>query len=179
MAKHLLCPDCGGIIGATEATEEGHPCECFGGAGSDGPLSLSDTDRIDSPVPASERAAAAAAVSKICFTCGKDTSGHRRIKDSRGYQCYACAKAARREETGGTVKCPECGRRVRANSIREYEGMKICGRCVEHRKEVKKKAVRKVATHSFERHERKQLKWLLLFFAVLATIVVLNLMGVI
>jgi hypothetical protein len=178
MSKHLLCPDCGGIIGATEATEEGHPCECFGGGADDGGgVSLSDTDRIDSPVSAVERAAAA--VSKICFTCGKDTSGHRRIKDSRGYQCYPCAKEERRKETGGTVKCPDCGRRVRANNIREYEGMKICGRCVEHRKDVKKKAVRKVATHSYERHEKKQLKWLLLVFAVLILIVVLNLMGII
>src|SRR5688572_32812467 len=99
MSKHLLCPDCGGIIGATEATEEGHPCECFGGGSDGGGLSLSDTDRIDSPVSAAERAAAAA-VSKICITCGKDTSGHRRIKDSRGYQCYPFAKAERRKEVG-------------------------------------------------------------------------------
>ena len=175
MSKHLLCPDCGGIIGATETNEEGHPCECFGGSGD----KLSDTDRIDSPVPASERAAAAAAVSKICFTCGKDTSGHRRIKDSRGYQCYACAKADRRKEVGDTVKCPDCGRRVRGNTLREYEGMKICGRCIEHRRDVKKKAVRKVATHTFERHEKKQLKWLLLVFAVLIVIVVLSWMNVI
>ena len=175
MSKHLLCPDCGGIIGATETTDEGHPCECFGGAGED---RLSDTDRIDSPFPGGDPGTAAA-VSKICFTCGNDTTGHRRIKDSRGYQCYPCAKAERRQEVGDTVKCRECGRRVRERSLREYEGMKICGRCVEHHRDVKKKSVRKVATHSFERHERKQLKWLLLFFAVLITIVLLNWFNVI
>jgi DNA-directed RNA polymerase subunit RPC12/RpoP len=172
MAKHLLCPDCGGIIGATEATEEGHPCECFGGTNH----SLSDTDRIDSPVSASERAAAVAPVSKICFSCGTDTTGHRRIKDSRGYQCYACAKEERRSEIGGTVKCPECGRRVRGNTLRDYDGHRICVRCVAHRKEVKRKSARKVATQSFQRHEKKQLKWLLLVLAVLALIVTLNLL---
>ena len=171
MSKHLLCPDCGGIIGATETTEEGHPCECFGGSGD----RLSDTDRIDSPVPAAERAAAAAAaVSKICFTCGTDTTGHRRIKDSRGYQCYPCAKAERRKEVGDTVKCPECGRRVRENSLRPYEGTKICGRCVEHRKEVKRKSVRKVATHTYEHHEKHQLKWWLLVFLLLFIVVLLS-----
>lgn len=175
MSKNLICPDCGGIIGAVETTDEGHPCECFGGTDH----SLSDTDRIDSPVSASERAAAAAPVSKICFSCGADTTGHRRIKDSRGYQCYACAKEERRREVGDTVKCPECGRRGRQGTLREYDGRRICTRCVAHRRELKRKSARKLATKTYERHEKSQLKWLLLVLAVIGSIVALNVLGVI
>jgi hypothetical protein len=29
MSDELICPDCGGIIGATEITDEGKPCQCF------------------------------------------------------------------------------------------------------------------------------------------------------
>jgi hypothetical protein len=29
MSDELICPDCGGIIGATEVTDEGKPCSCF------------------------------------------------------------------------------------------------------------------------------------------------------
>src|SRR5258708_829038 len=29
MAGEILCPDCGGVVGATETTSAGPPCSCF------------------------------------------------------------------------------------------------------------------------------------------------------
>src|SRR5436309_2393163 len=71
MAGELLCPDCGGVVGATETTEAGPPCTCFTSSSSD--------TAVDMPSPAGEKQEA-----KICVLCGKDVTGHRRLKDSRG-----------------------------------------------------------------------------------------------
>src|ERR1700722_18346956 len=70
MANEMICPDCGGVVGASETTAAGPPCTCFTNP-------AATETAVDVPSPKE----------KICALCGKDVSGHRRVKDSRGYIC--------------------------------------------------------------------------------------------
>src|SRR5436305_1177879 len=72
----------------------------------------SDTAAIESPVKGE----------KLCVNCGKNVSGHRRVKDSRGYLCYACAKAERAAEREGKVRCMECRKMIRPEGLVAYNG---------------------------------------------------------
>src|SRR6266436_5989471 len=107
MAGELMCPECGGVVGETEVTDAGPPCTCFSSNSSD--------TAVDMPSPAG-----AASQPKICVLCGKDVSGHRRLKDSRGYVCYNCAKEEQRQERGGRVRCRSCGRLVKEEALNDY-----------------------------------------------------------
>ena len=161
--KHVICPDCGGIIGATRVTDEGHPCTCYVSAtGSGSGLESAVTSEV-------ERAAAGVEFQKVCIVCGKDVRGHRRVKDSRGYTCYACAKEQRRQELGDTVRCPACDRRVRETSLSNYEGMRICTRCIDERRNLAKASRKRgvVDQKVFEKHEKKQVVWLVLVLLAL------------
>jgi len=156
--KHVLCPDCGGIIGATKVTDEGHPCTCYTAtAGSVLEPSDVNTAEIDA-------AAAGVEFQKVCIVCGKDVRGHRRVKDSRGYTCYACAKAERRQQLGDTVRCPACNRRVRETTLTNYEGMRICSRCIDERRNLQKVSRKRgvVDQKVFAKQEKKQVLWLAL-----------------
>ena len=63
MSEIVRCPDCGGIVGATEATDEGPPCGCFGQPGyKSDPADPSNTQVMSSPTQ-----------QKICCMCGKDS----------------------------------------------------------------------------------------------------------
>src|SRR5947207_14153959 len=92
----LLCPDCGGVIGATASS--GHPCTCF---------SAEDLATID-PTGATQAKEGTVVEAKICVVCGKDCAGHRRFKDSRGYICYACNKSQKSQELGKDGVCTQC-----------------------------------------------------------------------
>jgi hypothetical protein len=144
MSVDVVCPDCGGIIGGTGSG--GRPaCSCTPG------VSKSDTVRIEIPLNDVNEAK----LEKLCIVCGKNVAGHRRVKDSRGYMCYNCAKAEMDAEKAGTVRCAECGKRVKPAGLVEYDGIKICRKCHNDHKEIKKKAVRKVATRHYELAEKK------------------------
>jgi hypothetical protein len=176
MAVDLICPDCGGIIGATAKSADGRsPCTCFSerssGRGSNGSSSSDPSDTVSIPTPVQGRDAADMA-EKICIVCGKNVAGHRRVKDSRGYLCYDCAKAEVKDERAGTVPCAECGRRVKEGGLVNYGGIRICRKCHEDHKDTQKKAVKKVTTHHFDVHEKKNLIILAAIFAVLAAIVI-------
>jgi hypothetical protein len=164
MSVDIICPDCGGVIGGTGADGR-RACSCTPSA------SKSDTVRIELPLPDINDTRQR----KICIVCGKNVEGHRRVKDSRGYMCYACAKAEMKAEKEGTVRCAECGRRVKPAGLVDYDGIKICKKCHNDHKELKKKAVRKVATRHYELHEKKTLIWLGVVFGVLACIVLYSL----
>src|SRR5690242_1399591 len=108
MSVDLICPECGGIIGGSSTDAEGRgPCTCFknestssrsfGGSGSDDP-----SDTVSLPSPVSQGQDLSDKRAKLCIVCGKDVTGHRRIKDSRGYLCYNCAKDEVRQEREGT-----------------------------------------------------------------------------
>jgi DNA-directed RNA polymerase subunit RPC12/RpoP len=156
MAVDIVCPDCGGIIGGAGADGR-RACSCVITT-----PSKHDTVRIDLPLPDVNESK-----KKVCITCGKDLAGHRRVKDSRGYQCLACAKEEMAAEKEGTVRCAECGRRVKPQGLVDYDKIKICKRCFNDHKELKKKAVKKIATRHYEIHEKKTLMYLAIAAAVL------------
>ena len=159
--KHVICPDCGGIIGGTKVTDEGHPCTCYAAG------SVFEPSEVNPPD--AESAAGAGEVEKVCIVCGKDVRGHRRVKDSRGYTCYACAKEQRRQELGDTVRCPACDRRVRETTLTNYEGMRICSRCIDERRNLQRagRKRRVVDQKVFEKQEKKQVLWLALVLLAL------------
>jgi hypothetical protein len=138
MIGELVCPDCGGVVGATEHTDAGPPCRCFADASLSGSLSgrsgaggLGVTDgssASDSPAPV---------VEKLCRLCGTDVAGHWRQKDSLGYLCKACARAERDRETGGRVPCRVCAKLTKPENLTEYEGTKMCPKCHRERDEAR------------------------------------------
>jgi hypothetical protein len=88
MAVDLICPECGGIIGASDIDDNGRsPCSCLDDEPAASPVvDKSDTVTMPSPEPAERKPARAVetdAPEKVCFACGKNVSGHRRTKDSR------------------------------------------------------------------------------------------------
>jgi hypothetical protein len=160
MSVDLVCPECGGIIGASGADGK-QPCICFRNG-----TSKSDTVAIESPVRDLNSS------QKICISCGRDVTGHRRVKDSRGYMCYNCAKAEQEMDKVGTLPCAECGRRVRPDALLAYGNIKICKRCFNDHKEKKKKSVKKIATRHYELHEKRTLIWLSVAFGILLCLVI-------
>ncbi len=163
----VVCPDCGGVIGGDGNEGARRACTCvLAGAGA----SKHDTVRIEVPLPADVNEK-----KKVCIVCKKDLAGHRRVKDSRGYMCYQCARDEMDAEKEGTVRCAECGRRVKPAGLVEYGGIKICKKCYNDHKETRKKAVKKIATRHYELHEKKTLIWLTVVFCVLGCLVLYSL----
>jgi hypothetical protein len=164
MAGEMLCPDCGGVVGATETTDVGPPCTCFSSSSSD--------TAVDMPSPADQVAPAG---SKICVVCGKDVTGHRRLKDSRGYICYSCAKEEQRRERGGRVRCKGCGKLVLPAALNDYAGIMLCNECFAERKRVQKQEIKRIGIgHVQTSHERKRLYMMLGFAGFLLLIIILN-----
>lgn len=153
MAGEMLCPDCGGVVGATETTSAGTPCSCFAGASSKEDTAI-DLPGISAPPQP-----------KICALCGKDVSGHRRVKDSRGYVCYDCAKAEQLKERGGRVRCRSCGRLAKQETMVKTEsGSKICSRCNAEQIKARKQELRKLGiADARNRFEKSRL---LIFVAI-------------
>ena len=150
MSTVIHCPDCGGVVGATQVTDAGPPCRCFGGEMNGGPPDSSGTQVMDSP---------AAGAAKICCRCGKDVTGKKRLRDSEGYWCVDCHRADKRLHKPTGVKCPSCGRMVSEESLSMYDGDKICSRCVKEKREIKKageKRFRVVDRRKFDAYEKKQ-----------------------
>lgn len=167
MPDLLLCPDCGGIVGATTRTPEGGPCTCF--APANHPVSSDDTAVTQSPAPAEP------AVEKLCAVCGKDVAGHRRVKDSRGYICYDCAKNERKEERGDRIKCRVCGREVKESVVVNYEGIKICPQCHREKLDLQKKQIKKLGIEQAHIREEKRGLYIMLGMAgVLGLIMLLS-----
>jgi hypothetical protein len=182
MAVDLICPDCGGIIGGTDGDENGRgPCTCLESDSDVAPAGKSDTVTIPAPPPppASETAGVHTAVetdaaAKVCIACGKDVSGHRRTKDSRGYLCLACAKAEIEQKKEGTVPCSQCGRRIKPAGLVHYRGEKICKLCFTAHKEAEKKIIKSVPDKHYQEHEKQKLLILGGVFLVLLLIVILR-----
>ncbi len=163
MSVDIVCPECGGVIGGTGADGR-RACTC-------NVVSKSDTVRIEVPIPDVNDSP-----KKVCISCGKNVEGHRRVKDSRGYMCYSCAKEEMRTEKEGTVRCAECGKRVKPAGLVAYDGIKICRKCFNDHKELKKKVVKKVATRHYDVHEKQTLIWVSVVFGVLLILVLYSLL---
>ncbi len=159
----VKCPDCGGIIGEVGSGEK--PCTC-------GQSSTRQGAQSDEAY-----AAGVAKGVKFCIACGKDVAGRRRIKDSRGYTCYDCAKAEREKELVGTIPCAECGRRIREQGILDWNGTQLCRRCYQQHKESSRQKFRQIAkTSSYARHEKGSLLRLSLIAGVFLLIILWRLL---
>jgi len=133
MIGEMMCPECGGVVGATETTEAGPPCKCFTARRVD------DDTVADAPPPVQE-----APVAKVCVVCGKDVSAAKRVKDRRGYWCLDCAKEDEKKLHGGRVRCRVCGHLTKEENLLPYEGTKMCPRCRSERLDLKKQELKRM-----------------------------------
>jgi hypothetical protein len=146
MVEELLCPDCGGVVGATQTTAAGPPCSCFAGmATTTTAKSSGDTD-TDMPV-------APVLPQKICVICGKDVAGHRRIRETRGYLCLDCAKEEEKRDANGRVRCKVCGRMVKDEVMEAYEGTKMCPKCHRERVDMQKTKIKRIGIRTARTRE--------------------------
>jgi DNA-directed RNA polymerase subunit RPC12/RpoP len=159
MIGELLCPDCGGVVGATETTEAGPPCKCFVAE----PSSTSETVS-DLPPPVD------APVAKVCRICGKDVTGQKRVRDHLGYYCYECAKEVEKKEHQGRVRCKVCGHLTKEENIQPYDGVKMCRRCRQDRDELK---IQKIKRMGFKgARTREELRRIYMMAAALVVLLV-------
>jgi len=181
MSTVIHCPDCGGVVGATQVTDAGPPCRCFSsgaaddlngnGGPSSGPPDPSGTQVLDSP----------AAPQKVCCRCGKDISHEKRLRDSEGYWCVDCHRADKREHTPTGVRCPSCGRTVAEDSLSNYDGERICSRCVKEKRELKKASEKKfkvIDGQKFDAYEKKQTLIIAAILGALVLVIALRWLGV-
>lgn len=170
MSTDLVCPECGGIIGGS-SEDPGRACTCWsdksGSRGVSAATQNGGPDVIDEP---------AAPKAKICCQCGKELTGKKRLRDSRGYWCYACHKLDQEANKQKGERCADCGRIVSPTALGDFEGRKICGSCRNDRKEAALAERRRsgISTASYDRHDKKRLLWMLAAVAVLVTIIILR-----
>lgn len=155
MVDELICPDCGGVVGATEHTEAGAPCRCFTGSASSAASAAATTSvgtLMGTEALAAEgggggvavETAVAAKPAKICRLCGADLTGQRRYKDHAGYYCADCNKQHTLDEHQGRVRCGACGHLIKPESLTEYEGTKMCPSCYGEKQELKKQQIQRL-----------------------------------
>jgi hypothetical protein len=168
MSIDVICQECGGIVGAVSARGGREPCTCH--IEPLPPDSPADTAVLDSPVRADHPP-------KICVVCGKDVAGHRRLKDSRGYLCLACAKAEQEAVKAGTFPCAECGRRVKPQGLVQHGRQKICKRCFADHKSAEKIRVKKISGHHFQAQEKRNLILLALVAVILLLFILWGTLG--
>jgi len=159
MATNLLCPDCGGKLGEVAPGETG--CTC--GLAPAETNSKSDTATIAPP----------AIIEKFCVVCGKDTIGHRRLKDSRGYICYPCAKAEQAAMKAGKVRCKLCRKLVKPDGLVPMGKMMVCKVCFANNEE-SMKFKKKISTEHYDRHEKRNLIILAALALALLLVVVIQ-----
>jgi hypothetical protein len=163
MAGEMICPDCGGVVGATETTSAGAPCSCF----------ITDNRSADTAVDLPSPTGPAQP--KVCVLCGKDVTGHRRVKDSRGYVCYDCAKDEQKRGRDGKVRCRSCNRLVKEETLVKTETTKMCARCHAEQLKKRKQEIRQmgIAT-AHKQFERGRLYLFLAVGVILLLIMVLS-----
>lgn len=168
MAVDLICPDCGGVIGGTGVDAAGRgPCTCAPEPEAPSPEREDSSDTVSLP----SQQTATESAPKLCISCGKNVSGHRRVKDSRGYMCYDCAKSEVKAEKEGTIPCADCRRRIKEAGLIMYKGKRICKICYDHLAEVDRKN-RKVATKEIDEYEKRNVIILGVVFGILTIIVI-------
>jgi hypothetical protein len=165
MSESLICPDCGGVIGAKPGGDV-QVCQCLGEGYAPSEASI---------VKAESKAAmgrAQAKVEKICRVCGKNLSGHRRLKDSHGYICLSCAKSERADAAAGLVACGECGRKLKPAGLIDYHGVRICRKCFADHQELSRFKAPPPKLDLHNKHEKESLKRLLIIGGVLLVIII-------
>jgi len=169
--EELICPDCGGYIGATPSGDR-KPCACFSSAPATA-VSRAPAQSKDAPIVTRD------AGEKVCHACGKNLKGHRRMRHEKGYVCVSCAKAQQERELENTVACAECGRRVKEAGLDEYAGSMICKRCMDDHKAVSKYKAPPPSLRGHDQAEKKRLFMYVGVAAVLLLILILQRLGVI
>jgi hypothetical protein len=162
MIGELLCPDCGGVVGATETTEAGPPCKCFTPE-----ATKADSTVMDEPPPVD------VPVAKICRICGKDVAGQKRVRDPLGYYCYECAKEEEKKEHQGRIRCKVCGHLTKEENIQSYEGTKMCHRCRAERLDMQKQQIKRLGVKS----ARTRAEWQRIYGMVAMLVVLLLIMA--
>jgi transcription initiation factor IIE alpha subunit len=121
MTDEFLCPECGGVIGATEATAAGKPCTCV----------TQSPSNADTAVLTAQ----STTPKKVCCQCGVDVTGKKRLKDSRGYWCYDCHKKdlEKQGQTRVQITCPDCGESFDEQKMIQHGGSLLCKECYRHR----------------------------------------------
>ena len=172
MIGELVCPDCGGVVGATKRTEAGDPCRCFADSSSSaGTLLGTVVSRLDPDEPPPPP------VAKVCKACGKDLNGHRRVKDGGAYLCVPCAKEDEKRENYGRVRCRVCGHLVKEEKLTDYEGTKMCPACHEQRTTVRRQQIKRLGFRGARtREELRQIYILVAIGAALAVIAIVGLL---
>jgi hypothetical protein len=170
----LICPDCGGIVGAKGATEDGFPCTCFKDSGSAPKPGMVTATSVPDLSPAAM--SPTGEVQKICITCGMDVTHKGRVKDSRGYMCVACSKKEAEATKLKGVRCADCGRKVPEAGLFEYAGLKICQRCKDDRvaKAKHEKKFSGVADKTYKENAKRQILIMAGILGVLLLIIVLH-----
>jgi DNA-directed RNA polymerase subunit RPC12/RpoP len=159
MIGELVCPDCGGVVGATETTEAGPPCRCFVPPPADASDTVADSPPVEQ-VP----------VAKVCRICGKDLTGKKRIKDRTGYWCSDCVKEDEKQLHGGRVRCRSCGHLVKEENLTLYEGTRMCPTCYQERINLKKQQIKRMGIKAARTRAELQRIW-----GLVAILVVLGL----
>ena len=162
MSEIVRCPECGGIVGATEATDEGQPCTCFA------PPSSGDTDTTEISAPVTAQ--------KFCCVCGTDLSGKKRFKDSRGYWCPECAEQDRQSKEEKGTPCQQCGRKVPEQSMTSVDGKMLCTRCVREQRQLRapgNKKYRKIDDSTFKESEKKNMLIMAVVLVILLILMII------
>jgi len=158
MGNEMICPDCGGVVGASQTTAAGPPCTCFTNP-------AATETAVDIPSPQE----------KVCALCGKDVTGHRRVKDSRGYICYECAKDEQRRERGDRVRCGVCGRLVKESVLMDYHDAKMCPQCHAEKVAMAKQQLKRIGVAgAYSREEKRRLYIVAAIAAALLLIILLS-----
>jgi hypothetical protein len=177
MSDELICPDCGGVIGAMPL-DEGRACICLQKEvaiaqaeskrnESSGRDPSNETSVVDKPAP-----------EKICCQCGTDLTGKKRLKDSRGYWCVACHKADAEVNKLKGERCAQCSRIVAESALEDRDGIRICGRCRRENDDAakQKRKFSPVHTSAHSEEEKRNLYILLGVGGFLVLIILLNLL---
>ena len=191
MIGEMTCPDCGGIVGATEVTEAGPPCRCFADSpsmSSSGTMSGTMTGTMagtmhgsgtgsSDGVSVGEPPPPPTVVIKACRLCGKDLTGQKRFKDVHGYYCVPCNDEEKLRLNQGRVPCKVCGKLVRPENLTDYEGTAMCPKCHEERIESRKEQMKRIGFKGARsRDELQQINTILVALAALAVIIAVGLL---
>ena len=160
MDSLVFCPDCGGVIGG-RSPDGVKLCTC-------------ETRPVGSlpgmPNPVEKP--------KVCCHCGKNLVGKKRFKDSLGYWCEACHYSDKKEALANHTPCDGCGRYVNRDKLAEYEGLKMCSRCITERKSRGRRRRWRVTFGSeHQAHEKRTLMLLMVAAVVLLLIMIFASMG--
>ena len=173
MSDEMRCPDCGGVVGGTN-TPGAKTCTCF--AHAPGATAVADAP-ISAPPTADEKTATRGGSSgkKLCRSCGKNLSGHKRFRTSKGYLCAEC-DADERANAPTLIPCFECKRRVKASALVAYRGNQVCKRCyIDHRDNDRVK-VDKVELTKHDGYAKKQVIVLGVVALVLGVVILISLL---